>query len=219
MFSAAPAPNLTAYLSFLYGSVGIQPQFLPSDSGTATAGDANSLTDSTQSWQTDQWGGYTLSDLAQNAAVSISGNDAFSLSFTQPLGSAIASGDAYLIVPEVVAMSLDIAMETVNATLNVVSPKLYTLAVYNLATDRLINYADDVQDQTFFADKRKELRILDPPSGVVTSGSDEGTAANILNPEQAKLFTLQDLQTLKTPWGRRYMEIAQTYGRSIWGVT
>jgi len=92
------------------------------------------------------------------------------------------------------------------------------LAVYNLATDRLINYGQDIQNQTYFQDERAKLRIFDARIGVPSSVNDNGTAVGVLNPEFLKNVTLADLQYLKTPFGRAYIEIAQTVG-TVWGVS
>jgi hypothetical protein len=96
---------------------------------------------------------------------------------------------------------------------------LYCFAVYNLATDRLINFAPDVSGQTYFQDQRTKFRIFDVPSGVPSQASDGGTAVGILNPEFMKKLTMGDLQTMKTPWGRHYIAFALAYGPSLWGVT
>lgn len=119
---------------------------------------------------------------------------------------------------DIIVTSLAIAQEIVNEQLACASPRMYTLAVYNLATDRLINYAPDVQNQTYFQDLRKDMKINQPSVGVVSSSSDESTSTTLLNPEQMKYFTLRDLQMLKTPYGREYMGLAQSVG-TIWGLT
>lgn len=115
--------------------------------------------------------------------------------------------------------SFDVAYDIVNPDLAQGSSLIYVLAVYNLGVDRLINYAIDVSGQTYFADLRKSLNLLDITVGVIDSGSDQGTSAGIANPEQMKLLTFQDLQTLKTPYGRQYMAFAQMYGQTLWGLT
>lgn len=95
---------------------------------------------------------------------------------------------------------------------------IYEMAVYNLGTDNLFNFAPDQEGRSYFADKRKEydLRVLIP--GVVTSSSDESTSVGYTNPEFVKNLTIGDLQNLKTPYGRVYMNIAQQYG-TIWGIS
>ena len=118
-----------------------------------------------------------------------------------------------------IVMSLQIAVDIVNPVVECASPTLYTLAVYNLATDRLINYGQDVEGQKFFANLRTKFKIDEPAVGIVSASSNESTSTTLLNPEQLKHLTLADLQTLKTPYGRRYMGIAQGYGQETWGLS
>jgi hypothetical protein len=99
--------------------------------------------------------------------------------------------------------SYDIAIDIVNDALNTINGAVYTQAVYNLAGDNLINFAQDGTGQTYFADLRKQWNILGFVPGVVESTSDEGTSASYVVQEAAKTFTLADIQNLKTPYGRR----------------
>ena len=119
----------------------------------------------------------------------------------------------------IIADTLTIAQDVVNPLLASMSGTLYVLAVYNLAADRLLNYAADQANQTYFRDMRKELRLNDFSAGVPAAVSDNGTSVGLVNPEWMKAMTLQDLHTLKTPYGRRYMEIAQSWGPTIWGAS
>jgi hypothetical protein len=131
---------------------------------------------------------------------------------------------------EDIPLSLSVAVATVNEALQlggtyanaatgIVTLSLYVLAVYNLATDRLVNWANDVPGQTLFKDTRDAMGLMRPAVGVATSAADQGTAGTLINPEQLKMLTLDDLQTLRTPWGRRYLGIAQAYGTVIWGLS
>lgn len=97
-------------------------------------------------------------------------------------------------------------------------PGLYALAVYNLAADRLVNFAQDTPPNTTFADLRSSLKLDYFVAGVVQSTSDEGTSSSYVVPKQFEQFTLFDLQTLKTPWGRTYMGFAQMAGQTVWGL-
>ena len=114
--------------------------------------------------------------------------------------------------------SFALAVDIVNLTLAQASRNIYVLAVYNLATDRLINFAQDLPNQSYFTNLRKTWNLTIPVVGVASSGSDQGTSSAWLNPEQLRMLTLADLQTLKTPFGRQYLGIAQSYG-PIWGLT
>jgi hypothetical protein len=111
----------------------------------------------------------------------------------------------------------------VNPTLGLVGVKspiettLYIEAVYNLGGDNIINYAPDQPGRTYFAELRRSMNITSFAAGVVQSASDSGTSDSLAVPEALKNLTISQLQNMKTPWGRRYLAIAQTYG-TMWGV-
>ena len=54
----------------------------------------------------------------------------------------------------------NVAIEVVNMQLQVVSPLIYMLAVYNLAADNLINYAPNTGTSTFFTDTGSTISVL-----------------------------------------------------------
>ena len=129
-----------------------------------------------------------------------------------------------------IPMALAVALEIVNQLLNCASPLMYTLAVYNLGGDNIINYAQDLPDAAvipgsgtpglpFFAWTRKQWDVNGFVSGVISGAHDEATGTTLVVQEAAKNFTLSDLQNLKTPYGRQYLAIAQRYGPTIVGVT
>ena len=115
--------------------------------------------------------------------------------------------------------SYDVAIEKVNLALAAASPLIYTLAVYNYAGDRLINFALDQPGECFFVDLRKAYGLTTLISGLVQAASDNGTSQSFLNPEWAKEMTLTNLEMTRTPYGRTYLGFAQEYGRSGWGLT
>lgn len=96
---------------------------------------------------------------------------------------------------------------------------IFTLAVYNLAGDNLVNYAQDQPGRTFFKKMRKTLNIYGFVSGVISAASDEGTSQQMVVQDAAKNFTLANMQQLKTPWGRQYLAFAQSYGPTTWGLS
>lgn len=110
------------------------------------------------------------------------------------------------------------AIDIVSLQIRQASRHLYDLAVYNLATDYLINWAPDPVGQTYFSDLRKNYKITAFVAGVISSTSDEGTAESMVVPDSFKNFLIGDLQLLKTPFGQAYLGIAQKVG-SLWGVT
>jgi hypothetical protein len=140
--------------------------------------------------------------------------------YTEFLYKVVGIPEEILPSPNVqITETFHLALDIVNEALAHASTTIYALAVYNLGADRLINYGMDPDDQSFFKDARSKFRTNEVSVGVAAAVGDQGTSLGILNPEQMKLFTLQDLQTLKTPYGRQYMAFAQMYGRSLWGLT
>ena len=124
----------------------------------------------------------------------------------------------------VIAFAYNLAVNTVNISLANVpnndptQPTIYATAVYNLAGDMLINFAQDTPPSTFFADMRASFGCNSFVSGVINSTSDEGTSESMTVPEAFTQLTISQLQNLKTPYGRIYLGIAQSYG-SLWGLS
>lgn len=125
--------------------------------------------------------------------------------------------------------AFNVALDIVDPTWNAVQPNIYTLMVYNLGGNNLINWAQDLPDAPvypgsgdpglqFFAWFRKLWNILGPVTGVVESAGDQGTTSGLAVPQALKDLTLYDLQTIKTPWGRTYIAWAQAQG-TMWGLT
>lgn len=196
-------PNWYGYLRFLRDVVEIPPQFLPPALLTSiiTDSDGNPIIDSH---------GDFIRDASMDSIITDSGG----INVVDNNGTPITGSSQITWI----VLSFLIALEVVNETLRV-SPGLYTIAVYNLATDRLINLQPDSSGQTFWKEQRAKFEIYRTTPGIVNSGSDGGTAAAVLNPEFMQSLTLFDLQTFKTPYGRAYMGIAQNYGPNIWGLS
>lgn len=116
------------------------------------------------------------------------------------------------------ALTYENSLATVNRALISASPIIYTLAVYNLGADFLINWTPDQPGSTFFVDLRKGYGVLDFSPGVVSSSSDNGTSTSLMNPDFLKGLTMGNLQNLKTPYGRQYLAWAQSYG-TVWGLS
>jgi hypothetical protein len=127
--------------------------------------------------------------------------------------------DASPIIP----VAYNVAVEIVNLGLKKASPTLYVLAVYNLATDNIINYAPNPVSPPgvvdYFSALRTKWHIEQFVSGVIQSSSDESTSNSLVVQEAAKMFTLGNLQNLKTPYGRRYLSIAQSMGPTVIGLS
>jgi hypothetical protein len=118
-----------------------------------------------------------------------------------------------------IQITLNIAIAEVNLALTCTVAPMYSIACYNLAADRLLNFAIDLPQRSYFTDMRKTLGILTLASGLVSSSSDGGTSQSLETIEAAKKMTLTNLQLAKTPYGRAYMGIAQSYGPTVWGLT
>ena len=104
------------------------------------------------------------------------------------------------------------------STLGYTGPSIYELAVYNLGGDNLINFAQDVPGGTFFQQARQSYGINAFVAGVISSTSDNGTGESMLVPDALKGLTLQNLQQLKTPYGRQWLYFSQAYG-TLWGLS
>jgi hypothetical protein len=103
-------------------------------------------------------------------------------------------------------------------------PTYYGYAVYNLAGDFLVRYTlDDTTltppNDTYFQTLRKQMNLNAFVPGIIQSSSDQGTSQSFAIPDFIKSMTLGDLQLMQTPWGRNYLNLAQAYGPSIWGLT
>lgn len=110
--------------------------------------------------------------------------------------------------------SFAIAIDWVNPLLMQISALQYDRAVYNLAADTLIN----IGPSSVFSDLRTMYDVNNFNAGVIQSSGDESTNQARTVPEAFKNLTIQDLQNLKTPYGRTYLAIAQQYG-DLWGVS
>lgn len=129
-----------------------------------------------------------------------------------------------------IGMAFNVACNLTNKDIACVDSLLYSIAVYNLGADNIFNYAQDVPDAPpyktlkngeslpYFAYYRAFWNLLGFVSGVIDSASDESTSSHLVVQEAAQTFTLSNLQSLKTPYGRRYLSIAQDSG-TLWGLT
>lgn len=90
---------------------------------------------------------------------------------------------------------------------------------YPLATDPGAETTAGNYTLSFFADLRKQYKLLSFVPGVTSSSSDQGTSQSWEISEFFKNATLSTLDLLKTPWGRAYLEYAQAYGPSEVGFS
>lgn len=127
-----------------------------------------------------------------------------------------------------IQLSYDRSVATVLPMINCVDPFLYMECVYNLATSFLINSARDQSGGPkwpgsdpvvgYWTGLRQSLGCNSFTGGVIDATSDETTSQHMLLPDFMSALTLSDLQRLKDPYGRAYLEIAQSSG-SLWGVS
>jgi hypothetical protein len=130
----------------------------------------------------------------------------------------------------VVVWAYDFALDWVSEQLGCVPGQpggytLYARAVYNLAADTLVNWAQDADGAPAYKDDlpywqwlRNKFGVLNFVAGVVQSTSDEGTSAGYMLPDTFKGYTIANLQNLKTPYGRAYLGIASSLG-TLWGLS
>lgn len=135
-----------------------------------------------------------------------------------------------------IQFSFDFALTIVNRTFQVVSPFAYNVMVYNLAGHNLLMFAGDIpgvfyvnpdgsehmsaegQPIGYFGYIRQSMDLNGFPPGIVQSTADETTSASFVVPDAMKNLSFQDLETARTPWGRRYLGLAQSYG-AIGGIS
>ena len=101
---------------------------------------------------------------------------------------------------------------------------IYALATYNFAGDQLVQIVQDPTPFQVYKDGlpywqwlRKQLGVLSFTPGVVQSTSDNGTSTALLVPQQFQNATINDLQLMKTPYGRAYLGLVGSWG-SQWGM-
>lgn len=100
---------------------------------------------------------------------------------------------------------------------------LYSLAVYNCATHILFTITPDQAGQDYFRVKRGSTAdgfgLVQPIAGVVVSTFDQGTGTTVSSPDWTKNITVDQMEYLKTPWGRQYLGWIQKAGPNPVGLT
>lgn len=117
-----------------------------------------------------------------------------------------------------IQLSYALALDIVSCWLQAMASDVYTIAVYNLATDRLINFCPDQPGQCYFDGLRTGFKINQFVAGVVQSANDQGTGDTLLVPDAFKGLTIMDLSNLQTTYGRQYLALAQQIG-TLWGLS
>jgi hypothetical protein len=118
----------------------------------------------------------------------------------------------------IISESYQVALENVYQGIVALGPVSYRNAVYNYATDYLINWAIDTPPSEFFSRLRKNYGLNYFTGGLTTGGSDQGTSGNIQISDALRGLNVGELTQLKTPFGRAYLTIAQPFAH-VWGIT
>jgi hypothetical protein len=125
---------------------------------------------------------------------------------------------------DAISTSYQIAVELANILMNSISPVIYTVMVYNLAGAILIDVAQDVggppppvykEGLPYFQYLRSSFGLSSFVGGTISSTGDEGTSESLNVPHNLQNLTLADLQLLRTPWGRTYLQYAEKYGTIV----
>lgn len=136
--------------------------------------------------------------------------------------------------------SYDFGVTVVNPLLNLAGGFIYSLALYNFAGHWLVAWAPD-QPNSYFPSPPAEppSTVTDPTKntgyfqwlrspqgfnlnafvpGVIRASNDVSTGQSLVVPKQLETLGLMDLEMVKTPWGRMYLDLAQMAGTD-WGIT
>ena len=102
-----------------------------------------------------------------------------------------------------------------------ITPIVYVLAVYNCATHLQIKITPDQPAQTYFSTLRGSgeggFNLVGVPTSVLSGSADQGTSQAMAVPESLKNLTLTDLDFMRTPWGRDWIQYGQDIG-PLWGL-
>lgn len=234
----AGTPDVANYMVFLRSSAGISPAYLPDgapiiqhslDQGLNFTNESLGIVGSRPgSWSVYELAVYNLAahlliEYASDASYAISAiswsagrvtattsaphliqpGDRLVLAGVSPLGysGSVQSGvrQAYIIadaVPDSTHFSYPLAA----------NPGAATLLPGAAATEQ------------FFTMARRGYKINSFAPGIVSSANDLSTGVGLVVPDFMRNLTLQNLQLVKTPFGRAYLEIAQQYGPTAWGL-
>jgi hypothetical protein len=169
-----------------------------------------------------------MSGSAAETTPTLAGFQAFVTNAVQIPASVLPANSPYF------GYAYNVAISIVSKQLLLVDPGIYVLAVYNLAANNLVNYAQDapgappygkmagtngdIEALPYFAYMRKKFGIVGFVPGVISSSSDQGTSQSTEVLEGFKTMTLLDLNATHTPWGQTYLAFASQIG-SLWGAS
>lgn len=90
---------------------------------------------------------------------------------------------------------------------------------YPLEANPGVITAVGIFNMSFFATARSMFKLLQLIPGPVQTTGDQGTQTTLVVPDFFKALTLEDMDLIKTPWGRRYLAYAQKAGPTVVGIS
>lgn len=230
------APNLTNYQTFITNVMGIGASYLPSSSPFIqhTFDQALNIADTDIGQvpaQTTSWSPYELAvyNLGGHLLIEFAADQSYAVSAATWSNGLTTLTTA---APHQIAVGDEIAVSGLSPLPYVLpQPGKGQFVAYLVPDNTHVGYlvkdpgtptpvlASAAVAERFFARARAGFKINSLVPGVVTNASDVSTGAGLLNPEFMRSLTLENLQLLKTPYGRSYLQIAQKYGPTIWGLT
>lgn len=221
-----PPPNVTDFTTFLRTVAGIPATFLPDDSpwipdALQVAQDTINPDLMTAIPNEATWAVYNL---GTDRIINWAPDQTLALTSLTWLNDVVTVVTAAALAPNLVVGE---EFQTILAGQN---PTGYSGTVraqvlngssftYDLASDPGSITAPGTYTAGYFAGLRASFNLNAPAVGVVTASSDEATSTTLINPEQLKMLTLMDMRRLKTPFGREYLEWAQSYGTQLFGAS
>lgn len=228
-------PSLAQFLVFIRGVMGIPTNYLPDDSPSIQhaydhALDEVNLDLTAAGGQRTSWsqyelavynlGGHTLIEFAQDRIFALS-----ALSWAAGFASGVTAAANQLLPGDRVSLRgvsplgyygpPNLGYVVVQATPDATHFS-YALSPNPGAATMLAGAA--VVEQ-FFSRLRRDFKLNQFSPGMVASTSDVSTSVGLDNPEFLKGLTIENLQLMRTPYGRAYMSIAMKYGPAVWGVS
>lgn len=234
--SQVQQPSLDGFLVFIRNMMGIPTNYLPDDDPQITYAYDWALDVVSQDLQCapsvqGAWGpyvravynlgGHTLVEWAvdQSYALSALSWSAGTVSGTTAVTNAILPGDRVQVVDvsPLAYQGPQVGPKSVVVTATPDTTHFQYVLASNPGAATLLTGA--AVEETFFAQLRSKLNLGIFAPGVVSNASDVSTSTGLNNPKFMEGLTLENLQLLKTPWGRAYLAIAQRLGPNVWGLS
>lgn len=120
-----------------------------------------------------------------------------------------------------IVISYDWAVQLTPYQIQTISDIAYTTAVYNCGADYLLQWGSDSYGEpgsTFFATIRQTYELNSFAAGVIENSGDENTSGRLRVPNNFNNLNIDQIVSLKTPYGRQYLAIYQRLG-SIWTLS